>query len=435
MKFKSKMLLLTAGTLLTFATSASAEILFFSSQANTVEEADAVRNTVVSSFDDKVDFVSVQAGPWISRIQVEGKADKEDARIGLAMGLHGQLSGLQTYLDTVDDVIADDALAGVRSGNPALVELAKMGGDNYMYVPVMQASYIFAANVAAFDHLPEGLTREAVEKGDYTYSDLLTWGEKMQKDTGAAKLGFPAGSQGLLHRFFQGYLYPAFTGGVVRTFKSDDAVAMWNYFKNLWQYVDKRSEAASHMQEMLMMADGPWVVFDHTSRLKEALDKQPDTIVALPAPSGPKGKAFMSVLAGVSIPKNTPDRAKSVELVKFLSQPETQITMLRATGFYPVVAVDMPDDLPNSSTSSAGAIAKQSGASDALPALLPSGLKDKSGLFSKIYSDTFQQVVLRGADPKKTLARQAGALGRIMKTTEAPCWAPDKVSDGACPVE
>lgn len=364
-----------------------------------------------------------------------GKADKGDAKIGLIMGLHGQLSGLQSYLDTVDDVMADEALAGVRSGNPALVELAQMGGANSIYVPVMQASYIFAANVAAFDHLPDGLTREAVEKGDYTYNDLLAWGEKMQKDTGAEKLGFPAGSQGLLHRFFQGYLYPAFTGGVVRTFKSDDAVAMWDFFKKLWQYVDKRSEAASHMQEMLLMADGPWVVFDHTSRLKEALDKQPETIVALPAPSGPKGKGFMSVLAGVSIPKNTPDRAKAAELIKFLSKPETQVNMLRATGFYPVVAVDLPKDLPNSSTSSAGAIAKQSGATDALPALLPSGLKDKGGLFRKIYSDTFQQVVLRGADTKKTLNRQAGALGRIMKKTDAPCWAPDKMSEGACPVE
>ena len=435
MGIKSSVALLAAGTLLTFASSASADILFFSSQANTVEEADAVRNTVVNSFSDKVDFVAVQSGPWASRVEVEGKADQKDSRIGLAMGLHGELSGLYTYLDQVDDVVASDSLAGVRAGSPALLDLAKMGGNNYLYVPVMQASYIFAANVKAFEHLPEGLTREAVEKGDYTYADLLAWGEKMKGDTGANKLGFPAGAQGLLHRFFQGYLYPAFTGGVVRTYKNADAVAMWDYFKTLWQYVDSRSEAASHMQEMLLLADGPWVVFDHTSRLKEALDKDPVNIVALPAPSGPKGKAFMSVLAGVSIPKNTPDRAKSVELIQFLSKPETQINMLRATGFYPVVAVDLPKDLPSSSTASAGAIAKQSGAADALPALLPAGLKDKSGLFSKVYSDTFQQVVLRGADVKKTLDRQAGALTRIMTDTAAPCWAPDAASEGPCPVE
>ena len=66
-----KNVLLTASTLLALAANASAEILFFSSQANTVEEADAVRNTVVSSFSDKVDFIAVQEGPWTSRIQVE----------------------------------------------------------------------------------------------------------------------------------------------------------------------------------------------------------------------------------------------------------------------------------------------------------------------------------------------------------------------------
>lgn len=428
-------MLIVAVLALTFVTNAGAEILFFSTQANTVEEADAVRNTVVNEFGDKVDFVAVQAGPWASRMEVEAKAAKKAARIGLSMGLHGQLSGLHDYLDPINDVVGSAALAAVREGSPALVELAKMGGDDYLYVPVMQASYIFAANVTAFDHLPAGLTREAVEKGNYTYADLMAWGKKMKADAGSAKLGFPAGSQGLLHRFFQGYLYPAFTGGVVRPFKSAEAEAMWAYFKDLWQYVDSRSEAASHMQEMLLMADGPWVVFDHTSRLKEALDKKPDSFVALPAPSGPKGKAFMTVLAGLSIPKNTPDRAKSVELIEFLSQPETQVNMLRATGFYPVVKVSLPEDMPNSSTASAAAIAGQAGATDSLPALLPSGLKKKSGLFSKVYSDTFQQIVLRGAPIKGTLKRQAGALDRIMKQTEAPCWAPDKPSTGACPVE
>jgi multiple sugar transport system substrate-binding protein len=28
-------------------------------------------------------------------------------------------------------------------------------------------------------------------------------------------LGFPAGPQGLMHRFFEGFLYPSYTGGGV----------------------------------------------------------------------------------------------------------------------------------------------------------------------------------------------------------------------------
>ncbi len=45
----------------------------------------------------------------------------------------------------------------------------------------------------------------------------------MRKATGERKLGFPAGPTGLMARFFQGYLYPSYTGGVVSTFKSGEA--------------------------------------------------------------------------------------------------------------------------------------------------------------------------------------------------------------------
>ena len=69
-----------------------------------------------------------------------------------------------------------------------------------------------------------------------------------------------------------------------------------------------------------------------------------------------------------------------------------------------------------------------------LPSLLPVGLGDQSGLFSKVYRDTFQQIVLRNADIKQILDRQANALKRIINKSGAPCWAPDKPSEGPCPV-
>lgn len=413
---------------------AHADVLLFSSQANTLEESNAVRNLVVRGHSDDVEFIGVQKEPWASRMEVEGKANASRAKIGLSMGLHGQFSGLDQYLDDHNDIVSSGKVDALKNSNPALLELAKLGGDAYKYIPVMQASYIFAANVKAFDYLPEGLTRAQVESGEYTYAQLLAWGKKMKAETGANKVAFPAGDGGLIHRFFQGYLYPSFTGGVVTTFDNDNAQKMWAYFDELWEVVDKRSEAASHMQELLLLSDGPWVVFDHTSRLKDALDKKADEIVALPAPSGAFGKGFMTVLAGLSIPKNTPDRNESVKLLEYMMKPGTQVNMLLATGFYPVVNVSLPKNMPASSTASAGAIATQSSAGDSLPALLPSGLGDKSGLFSKIYTDTFQQIVLRNKEVGSILPRQTRALNRLMKSVDAPCWAPDAPSEGACQV-
>ena len=70
-----------------------------------------------------------------------------------------------------------------------------------------------------------------------------------------------------------------------------------------------------------------------------------------------------------------------------------------------------------------------------MPSLLPVGLGDKGGEFNKVYTDTFQRIVIRGQDVKESLDTQAQRLAAIMSETGAPCWAPDAPSDGGCPVE
>ena len=114
-----------------------------------------------------------------------------------------------------------------------------------------------------------------------------------------------------MHRLFQGSLYPAYTGGVVRTFKNADAEKMWADFKTIWKSTNPRSTSFDFMQEPLLAGD-VWVAFDHVARVIDALRQKPDEFVAFPAPSGPKGLGYMPVVAGVAIPKGTPDRASAV---------------------------------------------------------------------------------------------------------------------------
>ncbi len=403
------------------ASAAQADVLFWSTQAKPVEEAQAMREQVLSGFGDSIDYQPNDVGPWLTRLQAELQAGS--GTIGLLGGLHGSFSAMNP-----DDLV-DLTDMGVMSASGTFNDLAKLGTDTMQYIPWMQASYIMAANKEALQYLPEGADIDAL-----TYDQLIAWTANVHEATGEPKFGFPAGPKGLKHRFFQGYLYPSYTDGVVRTFASPEAVTAWEKFQELWSHTNPASTNFSFMQEQLLSGDA-WIVFDHTSRLAQAFNERPDDFVAFPAPAGPTGRGFMPVLAGIAIPKTAPDMEASKALVEYMLKPETQIATLKATNFFPVVDVELPDDLPPSVVAAADAVAKMSGSADANPGLLPAGLGDKGGDFNRVFVDTFERIVLAGQPIESVLEDQKGRLAAIMEETGAPCWAPDAPSEGACPVE
>ena len=402
------------------AFAAQAEVLFWSTQAKPVEEAQAMREQVLAGAGD-VDYQPNDGGPWLTRLQAELQAGS--GAIGVLGALHGDFSAMNP-----DDLIDLDGL-GVMSASGTFNDLAKLGTDNMQYIPWMQASYIMAASKEALQYLPEGADIDAL-----TYDQLIAWAANAHEAAGEPKFGFPAGPKGLKHRFFQGYLYPSFTDGVVRTFASDAAVTAWEKMRELWAHTNPASTNFSFMQEQLLSGDA-WIVFDHTSRLAQAFNERPDDFVAFPAPAGPTGRGFMPVLAGVAIPRTAPDMDAARDLVAYMLKPETQIATLRATNFFPVVEVALPGDLPPSVKAAGDAVAKMSASADANPGLLPAGLGDKGGDFNRVFVDSFERIVLAGHDIRAVLDDQKGRLAAIMEQTGAPCWAPDAPSDGACPVE
>lgn len=417
---KSKLALAIALPAAIIANSASADVLFWSTQAKPVQEQQAMREQVLAGA-GTVDYQANDGGPWLTRLQAELEADS--GSIGVLGALHGDYAAM----DPADLVDLSDL--GVESNSATFNNLAKLGESNLQYIPWMQASYIMAANKEALQYLPEGADIDAL-----TYDQLIAWAANVHEATGEPKFGFPAGPKGLKHRFFQGYLYPSFTDGVVRTFASDKAVGAWEKFLELWEHTNPASTNFSFLQEQLLSGDA-WIAFDHTSRLAQAFNERPDDFVAFPAPAGPEGRGFMPVLAGVAIPRTAPDMDAAKGLVRHMLKPETQIATLRATNFFPVVDVDLPADLPPAVAAAGNAVAKMSSSSDANPGLLPAGLGSKGGDFSKVYSDTFERIVLAGQDIRMVLDDQKGKLAAIMNETGAPCWAPDAPSEGACPVE
>ncbi|MCL4188541.1 MAG: ABC transporter substrate-binding protein [Rhodobacteraceae bacterium] len=418
---KPRHLLATAlAGLLAAAPPALGQALFWSTQAQPIEETQAMREMVLKGFAGGVDYQAADGGPWLTRLQAEVAAGR--GTIAVLGGLHGDFA-------SVADALADLSDVDVAGVNANMVALGRLGGAGQKYIPWMQATYLMAASREALAYLPEGADLEAL-----SYDQLIAWARAMAEATGGPKFGLPAGPRGLKHRFFQGFLLPSYTGSMVTAFRSEEAEAAWEAMKELWRWTNPASTNYGFMQEQLLTGE-VWLAFDHTARLADAFNQRPDDFVAFPAPAGPKGRAYMPVIAGVAMPVTAPDPAQSRALIAYMLAPETQIATLRATNFYPVVEVGLPADMPASVRASGPAIAAMTTAPDALPALLPMGLGALGGQFNQVYVDTFERIVLGGQPVRAVLDSQAEELRRILAEAGAPCWAPDAPSEGPCPVD
>src|SRR5215475_273476 len=373
---------LCAGLLATIADASQTErLIFLSTQLRPIEEGQKMRNFVLKDFPHEVDYITDLPHRFLMRIEAEQQTGMHT--IDVIGALHGELQPLVP----LDALVPLDELTGrlTDRGIPdSLMALGKFGTAHQLYMPWMQAGYIMVANKQALPYLPGGADINAL-----SYDQLAAWASALQQKTGKRLLGFPAGPQGLMHRFFEGFLYPSYTGGVVVPFRSEAAEAMWTQFASLWRSVNPSSTGYNFMGQPLLSGD-VWIGFDHIARLLDALREKPGEFVAFPAPAGPEGRAYMTVLAGLGVMKGTSDVGKAMALIDYLTQPATQIVTARAVGFFPVVNANLPPDLDPGLKMGAAAIARMQSANDALPALPPIGFGPRDADFDKVFLDTFQ---------------------------------------------
>ena len=417
---------LGVGLLVTIADAAQTErLIFLSTQLRPIEEAQKMRNLILKDFSQEVDYITEPPQRFPMRVEAARRTGMHT--LDVVGALHGELQ----QLVPLDALVPLDDLAGklTARGIPSpLLTLGKFGTAHQLYIPWMQASFVMVANKRALPYLPSGADINAL-----SYDQLATWASTLQQQTGKRLLGFPAGPQGLMHRFFEGFLYPSYTGGVVVPFRSEAAEAMWTQFASLWRSVNPSSTGYNFMGQPLLSGD-VWIGFDHIARLLDALREKPGEFVAFPAPAGPEGRAYMTVLAGLGVMKGTSDVGKAMALIDYLTQPATQIVTARAVGFFPVVNANLPPDLDPGLKMGAAAIASMQSSNDALPVLPPSGFGPRDAEFDKVFLDTFQLIILRGQKPHAVLDREAERLNRLMTEAGVPCWRPDPPSTGACQV-
>jgi multiple sugar transport system substrate-binding protein len=406
---------------------------FLSSQAQPVDEAEGMRRQVLASFNGKVDFNATLTGAQIvSKVLAEHQAGKVD--IDVDGDLHGNFPPLQEAGALQDLTPLMQKLEKDRKFNPALVKYGKLGTQKQFYVPWIQATYMMAVNKKAVQYLPKG-----ADVNNLTYDQLVEWGQNMQKATGEKKIGLPlaAGTRGgLVNRFLQGYTYPSYTGGEVTGFKSPQGVQMWSMLKKLWAVTSPQSTNYGFMQEPLQSGE-VWVAWDHQARLINALKSSPDQFMAVPAPVGPKGLGFMSVVVGLAIPVGAPNQKGAEALIDFLTRPDAQKKTTGVVGFFPVLTdVSVSgSSAPPGVGAEAAAASKQANNSKAIPALLPVGLGAKDSEFSKAYVDSFTRIILHNEDAQTVLNDEAKQMQSLLDGAKAPCWPPDPVSSGTCQIK
>ena len=397
-------------------------LIFLSTQLRPIEEAQKMRNLILKGYRREIDYITESPRQFPVRIKAEAQGGTP------AVDVIGALDGELQPLAHLDALAQLDDFAGRLTGRAIpgpLMTLGKLGTAHQLYIPWMQASYIMVANKQALAYLPDGADINAL-----SYDQLALWAGTIRQKTGKPRLGFPAGPLGLMHRFFEGFLYPSYTGGVVVPFRSAAAEAMWTQFASLWNSVNPNSTRYDFMQQPLLSGE-VWIGWDHVARVRDVLRQKPEEFVAFPAPAGPKGRGYMPVLAGLAVLKGAPDMNGAMGLIDYLTRPDTQIETARSVGFLPVVKADLPDTEPGLKLG-AGAVEKMQSAKDALPVLLPIGLGERAGEFDMVFLDTFKRIVLRGENPSAALDRERETLNRLMTETGAPCWAPDPPSGGAC---
>ncbi len=230
----------------------------------------------------------------------------------------------------------------------------------------------------------------------------------MYRSTGKSRLGFPVGPSGLMVRFLQGYLYPSFTGKMIDGFSGSTAPGMWQYLRDLWRYVAPSSLVSNRMDNALLNGE-VWVAWDHTARLLQAFKEKPDDFVAFPAPIGPKGRGFISVIAGLGAPRGSPPPSPD-SLIEYLTRPVVQVQTMESVGFLPVVEIGAGTKVSSGVASLLRAVAEQAGSPNAIVNAVPIRAAEAARRFDLAYLVAFSRIVLRNMGTQEVLARQERLL-------------------------
>jgi multiple sugar transport system substrate-binding protein len=404
---------------------ADTAVTIYSTQFTPVNEASTFRDVILSHSPASASFQpATDNATFFTQVESQVKSNKVQFNV---------LAGLQSDFEPLaSDGMLQDVTPLLnklkKRGFPqSFIKLAAMGSKKQHYfIPWITATYVLGVNRKALKYLPKG-----VKVNKLTYDQLVKWGQNIKKKTGRPMIGFPVA--GLIHRFMQGYLYPSYTGGVVRTFKSKAAVKGWTMMKKLWAVSNPQSTSYAFMQDPLLSGE-VWIAWDHVARLINAANNAASDMVLVPSPRGPKGLGYMVVLGGLAIPKGAPNKAAAEKVIDYLTQNQQEINILKNLAFFPATKAKIPATLPTGTWTESLAVKAQQNAKKSIPALVPVGLGAQNSAFNKVYLDTWNRILLQNQPIQSVLNDEGSIMAGLIQQAGAKCWSPDKPSKGPCPV-
>jgi multiple sugar transport system substrate-binding protein len=386
-----------------------------------------MKTVVLNGFREPVYFNSQDtAAQVISTILAEQKSGV--STIDLLDLTDSDMASLQAAGALQDLTPLVDRLEASRTFPKALLDAGRLGTDEQYYIPWLQATYIMVVNTKALQYLPRGY-----DVRNLTYDQLIAWGQAIKNATGKAMIGLPAepGTRGgLIHRFLQGYLYPSYTGKTLTSFKSPEAVQMWQALRRLWAVTNPSSISYKYMQDPLLSED-VWIAWDHQARLEAAL-QHPDRFRAIPAPSGPMGRGYMKTVVGLAIPKGASNQAGAEHLIDWLTRSGQQAEASASLSFFPAINTS---GLAAAQSAELSVDDRYRAGPRGIATRPPVGLGAETDDFTQVYQDAFTRIVLQREDIQTVLDADAGRLQRLLDAEGAHCWLPDPPSgQAACQI-
>jgi multiple sugar transport system substrate-binding protein len=399
------------------------DVVFFSTQFTPVEEQEKFRTILQEG---GFDVTASEEGPLLDVVIAGQQAGQGDIDvIGALHGTFPPLAREDAMMNVID--VAEDLLDS-RDLTQAYLETGLLGTDDYLYyVPWMQATYIMAAHNDAMQYLPDGANINAL-----TWEEFGQWCQNIFEETGSPSVACPTPACSTAS--WKAICSPPSPVAWLKISEVKQRLMMEWARDSLWPYVNPQSINYEFMQEPLLAGE-VLVAFDHTARLLDAFNQQPENFVAFPAPAGPAGRGFMPVIVGLGIPNTAPNPEAGAALIDYLTTPEVQGKILKELGFFPVVDGVDTSDLPEGIAIELEAVANQSNSSDALPALLPVGWATVAAKSTRFSATPLTGLYLNGEDIDAVLEEEGANLQALMDETGAPCWAPDAPSQGPCQVK
>ncbi len=312
------MIMIAATTILLVACNGGKELVIYSDFGREVAEKETYREHIFKEFEKehnvKIRFETLeQADETFQKIQTEQKSGKVTTDL--------LISHFGTMLDYIDEGYLEDvsALETSMSDRTFLSTFdgsTNKGGKRYFF-PINSDVYLSYARKEAFDNLPEGLTKEDILKGDYTWEDFIAWGEKIGSNSVHIK------GQKLSMLLYEIGGMALSNGGAFPKMNDAGNKKAWENIIDMKDFIHPESKTTNASDDLILDAEsGVKLAFELMAPLATAVSKAPANFEIFPGPVGTSKKAGSIVGGhGIGIIKGAPNKDLAEEFIKWFTAP------------------------------------------------------------------------------------------------------------------